>query len=326
MVDKYGHLSVSREIGVRNSSKSQYLAGNQAGRLRRSNKQTESAIADSKRKTHHIQNYMNTTTTIEFVDSNEADNLISPWAKPKKKITFEDHLIKPEYQDRRLRFSEGNTWLRIVPAIQPTAFDWCMPLQVLNFPGGRFTHPKTFKSSARSVFDTAYSWIFKQLPHTLYSKANKEGIRLLPDPMCLFWALLEIEGKWVARLILASNYDATRGGAPGLGHSIWRAVREIDETGARVSDPINAENGLMICIEKTKGKDSKYPSYAVRVGRQPAPLQPILDQMEPEERAVLTPIENVIRQLSPDEQWACLAKVIAQEHVDNIRASIVPAA
>ena len=67
------------------------------------------------------------------------------------------------------------------------------------------------------MFDHAYGWVKEHHPESLYCKANKDGVRLLADPMCAFWAILEQEGKTVARLFLGSGYDGSRGGVPGLG-------------------------------------------------------------------------------------------------------------
>ena len=261
------------------------------------------------------------TKTIEFSDAAETQNLISPWAPPKRN-TFDSRVLIPDYQERRLRCSEGVTWFRILPSIKPSAYDWCMPLHVLNFPTGRLVHPRTLKSNARSVFDHAYKWLREHNPGALYSTANKSGIRLLTDPLCLFWVLVEENGKTFARIVQASGYDGTRGGAPGLGHEIWKATQELDETGAPVADVIGINAGRLVCVEKTQAKSAKFATYSVRVGRQPAPLAPLMGKMDPEEREVLTPIENVVHVPSADEEWEFLAKVMAQEHVDTIRASL----
>lgn len=99
-------------------------------------------------------------------------------------------------------------------------------------------------------------------------------------------------------------------------------MREVDETGAIAVDAIDAECGRQICVEKTKGKDAKFPSYSVKVGRQPAPLMEFLNKMEPDERAALVPLDQVVRKLDVEEQWECLTKLIAQEHVDKMRANL----
>lgn len=260
-------------------------------------------------------------TTIEFTDSEATANLASPWKNPTRS-SFEDRVLKPAYQDRRLRFGEGVTRFRIVPSIKPSRFAWCMSLPVLGYPGGRFIHPRIFSAGTRSAYDHAYQWLRENNPAALFSKTNREGIRLLTDKLCLFWVLVEDADKVSARLLLASDYDASRGGSAGLGHEIWKATRDCDETGAQVADAISPTAGVFVTVEKRLGKGAKFPAYSVRIGRQPAPIAPLLERMSAEERSVLTPLENVVQQLTEEEEWQCLAKVMAPEHVEHIRASI----
>ena len=75
-------------------------------------------------------------------------------------------------------------------------------------------------------------------------------------------------------------------------------------------------------MEKTKSQSAKYPNYKLRLGRQPSPVDDLLAKMDPEEVAALCPLENVVRELTSEEEWQCLAKVIAPETVALIRASL----
>ncbi len=264
--------------------------------------------------------------TIEFVNNNaNKTNLSSIWSK-KTRSEFDDRILKPQYKERKLRFQNGPNWFRIVPAmepaIEPTGYEWMMGLHVQNYPGGKFLHPKTLTKNARSAFDHAYEWCKKNHPEALFSKANPTGARLLTDKMTLCFVIVEEEGKHVARLLLASGYDASRGGAAGLGYEIASASRVFDENGRLVTEAADEVNGVRICVEKTQPAMAKYPSYSLRVGRVAAPMASIREAMSPEELQVLTPLENVVEQISMEEQWACLEKVIAPETVAEIRASI----
>ena len=265
------------------------------------------------------------TTPIEFAPETDATNnneTTTPWATPKAS-NYEDMVLKPEYAARRLKFQVGQTWMRIVPAIKSSAHGWMMPIHALNYEGGRFAHPKTHRRNAKSVFDHAYIWTKQNHPDGLYSKANKAGIRLLSDPMSLFWAIVVAEGeKPLARLFLGSGYDGSRGGVPGLGYQIWKMSREHDENGNLVTDAAHPKSGVLVCVEKTKSQSAKYPNYKLRLGRQPAPVDDLLAKMAPEEIAALCPLENVVRELTGEEEWQCLAKVIAPETVALIRASL----
>ncbi|MEI6494184.1 MAG: hypothetical protein WCO94_16690 [Verrucomicrobiota bacterium] len=263
-------------------------------------------------------------TNIEFAspDENNNNETTTPWATPKAG-NYEDLVLKPEYAARRLKFQVGQTWMRIVPALKTSVHGWMMPIHSLDYEGGRFAHPKTHRRNAKSVFDHAYIWTKQNHPEGLYSKANKAGIRLLSDPMCLFWAIVVEDGKKpLARLFLGSGYDASRGGVPGLGFQVYKMSREHDENGNLVTDAVHPKNGVLVCVEKTKSQSAKYPNYKLRLGRQTTPVDSLLEKMDPEEVAALCPLENVVRELSSEEEWGCLAKVMAPETVALIRASL----
>lgn len=254
-------------------------------------------------------------TTIEFETTNPE---VSPWSSAKAR-THENLVLKPEYSERQLKFEEGTTWIRIVPAVKGSAFPWMLELKTLEFEGGRFTHPRSLKSKTSCVFDTAYAWALKNVPGALFSKSNPSGVRLLTDPYCAFWAIAEQQGQPVAKIFLGSAYDGSRGGVPGLGWRIWSLTQEKDETGQAVANPVDFENGVMVAVEKKQSPGAKYPSYNLRLGRQPAPMTDIIARMEPEELAAICPLENTIRLLTPEEQWKCLAKVMSPDHVAAIR-------
>lgn len=260
---------------------------------------------------------------IEFASPEDNENNNSPWSQPRSENTFKDLVLKPEYLERRLRFPAGQTWFRILPAFASSKHGWMLPLHVLQFERGRFCHPRTHTRHARSAYDHAYAWAKENAPDALFSKANKKGVRLLTDPMCLFWVLVEQEGNYVARLIQASGYDGSRGGAAGLGHKIWQLTRQRDETGALVADAVNAKTGVLVCVDKQQAKGTKYPSYHLTLGRQPRPVAELLKLMDPEEQQALCPLENVVRKLSDAEEWECLAKLVAPDTVQRIRESLV---
>jgi len=265
---------------------------------------------------------------IDFIKPNETTasaESVSPWAQPRRG-EFEDLLLKPEYSGRKLRFKEGANWIRIVPAIEPSAHSWMMPVHALNYPGGRCAHPRTLQRSARSAFDHAYAWIKANNPSSLFSKENREGLRLLTDPMAVCWVIAEEEGKPVSRLLVANAYDGSRGGAPALGFNLWKAARDLDADGNLITDATDPVQGTRICVEKLQPEGSKYPSYCLRVGRQPCPIDGELAKMEAEEIDVLCPIENVIQNLPEEEQWKRLERCIAPSHVETIRASLAEAA
>jgi hypothetical protein len=262
-------------------------------------------------------------TAIEFASPKAATNnkQATPWSTATKG-NYEDLLLKPEFAERRLRFSNGENWLRILPAFKASRFPWMLGIHELEFSGGRFAHPKSLRPGTKSVFDHAYAWLRERRPEMLYSKQNPKGARLLSDPVCAFWAVLQEERTWTARLFLGSGYDGSRGGPQGLGYQIWHASRDRDEDGNVAADFVHPENGTLICIERAKSKDAKYPRYTLRSGRQPAPVDALIAKLDSEELRALCPLEQTVRELTAEEEWTCLERVIDPDTVALIRADL----
>ena len=260
--------------------------------------------------------------TIEFASpSDVAENCAVPW-EVIKNSTYQDLLIKPTYLARKARFQPGKTWIRLLPPLAGSR-SWILGINSLNYEGGRHPHAKTLNSGAgnSSVFDLAYAWCLRKKPNSLYSKTNKDGYKLLSDPVFMFWVLLEENGKTVARLVIGSGYDGSRGGASGLGHQFLKLAQERDENGNLASNPAHPDSGVQICVEKTQSKDSRFPSYALRVGRVAAPISEFLEKMEPTEIAALASLKDIVNLPTPDEEWKLLEKVIDPETVAEIRAA-----
>ena len=114
------------------------------------------------------------------------------------------------------------------------------------------------------MFDRAYRWFLKNDKESLFSKENRSGHRFLTDPLILLWCITELDGKPVNRLLLASGYDGSRGGVPGLGHQIWALSRDVDEDGIALGDPADPDLGLQICVTKKQVQGAKYPSYHLK--------------------------------------------------------------
>jgi len=261
-----------------------------------------------------------TPQTIEFATPTDQGLTSTPWAS-QKQSSYQDLILQAGYAARRYKFPPGATWFRILPPLRTSAHGWMLGLHVLNYPQGRHIHPKTLNPGAKSVYDLAYGWYKENRPLDLFSKANKLGFRLLSDPVCIFWILVEVDGKTEARIVLASGYDGSRGGAPGLGHQILKATEERDENGQLVANPVDPMSGVQICIERTQPSGSKYPSYALRIGRTPAPMSEFISRMDQAEIAAIKPLEEVVHVPTEDEEWKLLEYVIEPATVAKIRAS-----
>ena len=261
-----------------------------------------------------------TSKIIEFAPTTDQDLLIAPWDNPAAS-SFHDLVLKPEFSPRKYKFPLGSTWFRILPPLPASKKGWMLGINVLKYAGGQHAHPRSVKAGGKSVFDLAYAWLRDNRPAELFSKSNKTGVRLLPSPVSVFWILVEEVGKTVARLVVASGYDGSRGGTPGYGCQILRATQELDEDGRLIAKAAHPTEGVQLCMEKSQPPGSRYPSYSLRVGRTPAPIDQFLARMDPEECAALTPLENVVYLPSADEEWSILEKVIDPETVAEIRGA-----
>lgn len=260
---------------------------------------------------------------IEFEKGMKSTNL-DPW-KTKAASTYCDELLRPELVDRQLKLKEGENWLRIVPAMAASSEGWMMGLHVLATPTGKFPHPKTYAPTDRGIWSDVYGHLSKTDPGKLYSKANRDGLRLLPSPMTLCWVITGggegDERTSSARLLISSGYSAERGGTPGLGHQILTMAQDLDKKGEPYQD-INGVNGVQICVEKIVSKESQFCRYKLRVGRQPLPIDELIASLTNAEAEVLQPLENVVRRMSVDEQWERLERLMPAPEVATIREAM----
>ena len=258
---------------------------------------------------------------IEFTTPSAiVERSVDPW-RTASKAPYQDLILKPEFAARSFKFPTGATWFRIVPALRESNKGWMLGVHTLHYQGGRHIHAKTIKPGGRSVFDEAYQWCKTNHPGSLFSKDNKQGFKLLPDPICLFWILVDVKGKIVSRLVILSGYDGSRGGNDGLGHQILKKTQERDEIGNLVANPVAAETGLQICVEKGLSKESRYPIYHLKIGRMPVPMSELFTKMDPSEINALTALEDTVYLPSEEEEWQLLEKVIDPATVKEIRAA-----
>lgn len=260
--------------------------------------------------------------TIEF---KPATMTIDPWKKAAAK-TYLDEMLLPEFADRQIRLNEGCNWMRIVPAKESGSDQWMHGLHVLETPTGKFAHPKTIVPSSRGVWDAVYSLLSKTAPKKLFSKANLGGLRLLPKPMSLCWVIVRSgnseDSPHVVRLLTLSGYLGERGGTPGLGYQLLQLSEDRDENGDLSHDITGAESGVQINIEKIVSKESKFPRYILRGGRQPSRISDVMASLSESEADVLQPLENVVRRMTEEEQWARLERLMPASEVAAIRETI----
>jgi hypothetical protein len=260
-----------------------------------------------------------TRKKIEFAPPTAVEQLKSP-GDFTASTAFEDLIFKDEFTNRKLKLETGYNWIRILPALLESN-TWMLNIPTINTKHARFAHPRTLQKGS-SAFDRAYRWFAKNAPDQLYNRNNPTGFRLLCSSLCACWCVVEDKaGKVEVRLFIDSANDGAKGGSPGLGFLIGLLPKERDEDGNLVEDPIQANRGALVCIEKSQPAGVKYPAYTLRAGRLPAPIQSFLDRMDDAEIDVLCPIEQTIRVVTEEEQWQHLARVVGADIASKIRSS-----
>lgn len=245
-----------------------------------------------------------------------------PWAQPTAR-SFDDLIFKEAYQSRRLDIPTGTTWMRIIPNAAG-AHPWMLPIHAIKNDHFQFVHPRTFGGTNRCVFDDAYTWFKENRPEALFSKANRTGFRLLSDRLVAFFVAIQEGDKVFARLFLHNGYGGDRGGIAGLGYRVLQLTLDEDENGNQMHEIVHPEQGVQIGIEKAKPLGAEFPRYDLHVGRIPCPVGKMLVRMGEEERQALCPIEDTVRELTREEQWPLLAKVVGAETVERIKESVAP--
>jgi hypothetical protein len=263
---------------------------------------------------------MTVKNKIEFTPTSASGQQKAPWDRAARS-PYEDLIFKSGFVGLKLNLENGLNWIRVVPALGGSD-EWMTHVTAVTMHHGRFPHPCTFQEGDKSIFEKAYRWIVANAPDKLYNRDQPKGHRLLCDSLCAFWCLLENKtGGVQAKLFLGSSRKASGKIEAGLGRRIWHIMTEPDPDVDVISDPLDPERGTMICIDKSQAPGAKYPVYHLRVGRQPSPIQEMLNRMDPSEFEALCAIENTIRKLTDDEQYEQLVRVVGADTAAEIRSS-----
>ncbi|CAN5360401.1 hypothetical protein BH09VER1_BH09VER1_53190 [soil metagenome] len=238
-------------------------------------------------------------------------------SNPSRK-NYQDRILRPEFEHLRLNFPHGPTWLRILSP-SGSGDGWRLPILAQEFPGGRYLHPATFDPERRSAFDIAHDWFRRFRPQMLRSRSNKRGYRLRPVQLCAFWAIEYSEtGNHSLNLVLESFNDGVKG-PTGLAHEIQHKITEKDENDRPMCDALHPENGVMICVERSKRQFVKAPLDWVRVGRVPRSVNDLFGKVRRKEMSALCLLEETLREPTVEEEWDYLGRLITPKLADEIR-------
>jgi len=242
-----------------------------------------------------------------------------------RSLIFRDDLYK-----RKRKFSEGEHWLRFLPPIKGSKFPWLLKLDVYQDKGGvTFIAPTTFEDRAVDPFRIAWDWFKKNKPELLSKKGvNPDGFKLWPTPQGLGWCIddKQPEGSRLA-LYLASKYDGSRGGQPGVAHRLELLANERDtEPGSATlgelihGDISHPETGKLVKVTVSgKGADG-FHSYAVAIGKNVVTLESAFDCLTEEEYNMIAPIETTIYVPPVEEIHEILKGYIGEELHNEIFA------
>jgi len=261
---------------------------------------------------------------IEFI--NNAGSAPDPIQKTKE-LAFKEIVFKEPYRNRKARFNQNLTWLRFLPAVRPSVYDWMMPIEVhRDINGVTFTSPKTLDSNHQSCFDIARIWFQKNNSLLLSSKEkNPNGYKLYPMRLGISWAIEEQapEGEKL-KILLASLYNGERGGTTGLAYNIRKEADARDNEPNSKSagqlihgDITNPTAGRLVKIERLHA-GGEYASYKAGIGKNPSPIDHFLAQLTDEEMNIITPLEKTLYIPSEQEQHDLLRRYIGEKHYQDI--------
>jgi hypothetical protein len=84
-------------------------------------------------------------------------------------------------------------------------------------------------------------------------------------------------------------------------------------------DALHPENGVMVCVERSRRQFSKAPRDWVRVGRMPRSVNELFGKVRPKEMTALCLLEEALCKPTVDEEWYYLGRLITPELADDIR-------
>lgn len=242
------------------------------------------------------------------------------------KLRFRDLTFLSALREKTVKWDNGTNWIRILPPIQGSSYQWMMRIETIQAPDGQgerlptFCHPKSFTRGATSPFDEAYAWFKKEDKGQLYNREkNPNGLKLNPKSQGVAWVIHT--GKEPGEklgLFCASLYDGSWGGGPGLAYKIWMEANQLDKEPnsptfeQKVYDDITApKGGNLVLIEKHKPESGdRYASYVVRIGKTAAPVEGYTESLTDAEHDILVPLEETFYRPTDEEQHQMLRDYI----------------
>lgn len=200
--------------------------------------------------------------------------------------------FQKKYRNRLLRLERDWTVLRFLPAINPSGFDWVMPLEVYRYLGGPcLTSPTSIDAKAPDPIRNAKN------------RAGEEGWKLKARRYAIAWAIEPAAPKGQRLKLFCGSLFPEERKNRGLAGEL---VRETKGKGKDITDPLR---GHMVEIQKpdlAQGLGFKLKIQTAVAGDVGTFLAVLTDA----EFRLLAPLESTLRIPSGKEMQDALAACI----------------
>jgi hypothetical protein len=277
---------------------------------------------------------MTTKRIVQFADPKE--NAPDPITATKA-----GNRIQPKVFDESLTprtyAKKGEHWVRFLPPIQGSSFQWMMKIDVfedyLDGVGNKFppfVDPACYNTGEPNAFREAYNWFRKNDQDMLFNREkNPNGFKLTSKPKGIAWFIdsgKNVEDGDRLGMFYQSLYNGEWGGSAGLAFKLWAEANlmETEPDSDGYGKPIygniaSMDAGRKVLIDKSKAEGAKFASYSLRIGKEDTvSFQKYLDMLTEEEKGLLQPLENTFIRLSYKEQLEILRVYIGEKYFSKI--------
>jgi hypothetical protein len=240
-------------------------------------------------------------------------------------------ILKPEFEDMRLGFDQGTTWLRLLPphadSLVPGPFYCYEAYDLAPKSGGlipEIAAPNSLlnvKGAADPIriFAAFLDANFPHLVHQFLPENNEQGLALWPKQRAAVWAYVHRTpngplppGDFPVKIWLGSNYDGAFNNA-GVLFSVQELFRKKRLTPSGAPGPLifgdlsDPETGRLLAVSARRDPGKRF-RFELQPDENPSPLAMFegLFAAHPSFRRLHVPIETVIRQPQENELFRTL--------------------
>jgi hypothetical protein len=250
---------------------------------------------------------------IEFQSLAPGDLPLRSPLVPSSHIPYNDLLIRPEYAARKYTLPKGTSTFRLLPPIKGSD-TWMASIKAIDHGHGRHLDPRTFGPNEASAYATAQMWLRKHQPGSLYAKTTPDGHKLWPLEIAACWILIDGPEPPELKILISSEFPGSQKGVkPGLAHMIKQLAHKQPE----LLDP---DAGYQLKVTRAYSAGNKYPATEITVHQTATSLNEMLGELPTSDLKAVCPIQETLRRLDAEHEWALLSAVIGNELAAKIRA------